>query len=143
MEVSDDRLGIARLPLHDGREVAIHFTWSRIDAVGRDWIVERMQAVVAGKAGCQGALTELLVLASGGILKAEELMSEDFGGLPYETAFTALEDAWTLARFGPTRKADGQPENPRKSHPTWWKRFWQRLSGQASTRDSSGTARPT
>lgn len=77
MDTADDRLGIARLQLHDGREVAIRFTWSRIDAVGRDWIVERMQAVVAGKAGCQGALTELLVLASGGVLRAEDLMSED------------------------------------------------------------------
>uniref|UniRef100_UPI00289FF983 hypothetical protein n=1 Tax=Brevundimonas nasdae TaxID=172043 RepID=UPI00289FF983 len=93
MDISDVRLGVARLPLQDGREVALQFTWSRIDAVGRDWIVERMQAAVAGKAGCQTALSELLVLASGGVLKAEELMSEDAGGLSYEAAFTALEDA--------------------------------------------------
>ena len=129
--MNDARLGIARLSLPDGREVALRFTWSRIDAVGRDWIVQRLQDVIAGKAGCQAALVELLVLASGGELKATDLLSDEQEGVAFEPAFRAIEDAFLLARFGPTRKATGQPENPRKSRPTWLRRFFQRSSPQA------------
>lgn len=122
--MNDARLGIARLPLPDGREVALRFTWSRIDAVGRDWIVERFQSIINGKPGCQAALVELLVLASGGVLSATDMLSEDIEPIPFEDGFHALEDAWLLARFGPSRKADGQPANPPKSRPIWWKRFF-------------------
>jgi len=128
MSASDARMGIARLLLPDGQEVALRFTWSRIDAVGRDWIVDRLQTAITGKAGCQGALAELLVLASGGLLAASDLLSDGREPVPYEAAFKAVEDAWILARFGPARKADGQPGNPQKSRQTWWKRIWRRQS---------------
>ena len=124
--MNDARLGIVRLPLPDGRQVAIRFTWARIDAVGRDWIVERFQDVINGKPGCQAALVELLVLASGGELSASDMLSDEKEPLPFEEAYRALEDAWLLARFGPTRKASGQPENPRTNRLTWWRRFFQR-----------------
>ena len=129
--MNDSRLGISRLPLHDGREVALRFTWSRIDAVGRDWIVERFQSVISGKPGCQAALVELLVLASGGVLTASDMLSEDIEPIPFEEGFKALEEAWLLARFGPSRKADGQPANPPKSRRTWWRRFFPQPSAPA------------
>lgn len=129
--MNDSRLGIVRLPLPDGREVALRFTWARIDAVGREWIVQRFQDAIDGKAGCQGALVELLVLASGGELTAAAMLSDDEEPVPFEEAYRALEDAWLLARFGPTRKAPGQPENPRKSRLTWWRRFFRRSSAPA------------
>lgn len=121
--MNDARLGIVRLPLPDGRQVALRFTWARIDAVGRDWIVNRFQDVIGGKAGCQAALVELLVLASGGDLTAADLLSDDHEPLPFEESYRALEDAWLMARFGPTRKAAGQPENPQKSRRIWWRLF--------------------
>lgn len=129
--MNDARLGIVRLSLPDGREVALRFTWSRIDAVGRDWIVDRFQSVIGGKAGCQAALVELLVLASGGALTASDLLSEDIQPIPFEDGFKALEEAWLLARFGPSRKADGQPANPQMSRTTWWRRFFPRRSAPA------------
>lgn len=67
--MQDERLGISRLSMPDGREVALQFTWARIDAVGREWIVTQLQAVMTGKPGCQAAMAELLVLASGGDIK--------------------------------------------------------------------------
>lgn len=128
--MNDERLGIVRLELPDGRSVALRFTWSRIDAVGRDWIVQRFQDAIGGKAGCQAALVELLVLASGGEITATSLLSEEQEPLPFEAAYKSLEEAWLLARYGPSRKARGQPENPQKSPTTWWRRFLPLSSGQ-------------
>lgn len=126
--VKDDRLGIVRLSLPDGRTAPLRFTWARIDAVGREWIVEKFAAIIAGKAGCQAAMAELLVLASGGAIETSELLSEDGETLVgFEAAFEALNDAWLIARFGPTRKAPGQPENPPKRRPTRLRRFFARL----------------
>lgn len=124
--MQDERLGISRLSMPDGREVALQFTWARIDAVGREWIVTQLQAVMTGKPGCQAAMTELLVLASGGEIKASEVLTEDAPVVGFEEAYKAIEDAWLLARFGPTRKASGQPENPPKSRPIGWRRFFRR-----------------
>lgn len=123
MRPTDERLGIVRLP-HGGRVIPLRFTWARIDAVGREWIVKQFETIIAGKDGCQAAMAELLVLASGAELTATDLLNEDGEPLGFETAFKALEDAWTLARFGPTRRPaeDGQ-ENPQKPRRMWWRLF--------------------
>jgi hypothetical protein len=126
--IKDDRLGIVRLSLPDGRTFPLRFTWTRIDAVGREWIVEKFAAIIAGKAGCQAAMAELLVLASGGAIETSELLTDDGDTLVgFEAAFEALNDAWLIARFGPSRKAPGQPGNPPKRRPTRLRRFFERL----------------
>lgn len=124
MTPTDERLGIVRLSLPDGRTVPLRFTWARIDAVGREWIVKQFETIIAGKDGCQAAMAEMLVLASGGEVSATDLLSEHGEPLGFETAFKALEDAWTLARFGPTRRpAEDGPANPQKTRRTWWRLF--------------------
>lgn len=123
MMATDERLGIVRFQYGE-RTIPLRFTWPRIDAVGRAWIVKQFETVIAGKDGCQAAMAELLVLASGGEISATDLLSEDGEPLGFETAFKALEDAWLLARFGPTRRpAEDGPENPPKTRRTWWKLF--------------------
>ncbi len=123
MTPTDERLGIVRLP-HGGRAIPLRFTWSRIDAVGREWIVKQFETILAGRDGCQAAMAELLVLASGGELTATDLLNEESEPLGFETAFKALEDAWVLARFGPTRRpAESGNENPQKPRRMWWKLF--------------------
>lgn len=125
---TDARLGIVRLSLPDGRAVPLRFSWDRIDAVGRAWIVERFEAVIAGGEGCQQALAELLVLASGDEVKAAEMFDTSASPMPFELVSAALLEAWHLARFGPNGKADGQPTNPQKSRPTWLRRLFARQS---------------
>lgn len=123
MTPADDRLGIVRFQYGE-RTIPLRFTWPRIDAVGRKWIVAQFESIVAGGDGCQAAMAELLVLASGGEVSATDLLSEDGETLSFETAFKALEDAWLLARFGPTRRpAEDGPANPQKTRRTWWKLF--------------------
>lgn len=132
MEATDERIGIVRLPLPDGRTVPLRFTWSRIDAVGRDWIVDAFGKMVKGEPGCQAAMADMLILASGHEIKASDLLSEDGPVVGFEAAFKALEDAWAVARFGPTRRpAEDGAENPRKSLRTWLRRFRRPRSRQA------------
>ena len=64
MTPTDERLGIVRLSLPDGRTVPLRFTWARIDAVGREWIVKQFETIIAGKDGCQAAMAEMLAAKS-------------------------------------------------------------------------------
>lgn len=121
MQASDERLGIVRLSLPDGRAVPLRFTWARIDAVGRDWIIAALTRMIEGKAGCQEAMAELLVLASGGEIKASDLFGDEGPALGFETAYRAIEDAWLLARFGPSRKPEDAKPNPQMTRRIWWK----------------------
>lgn len=125
MGPTDERLGIVRLPLPDGRMVPLRFTWPRIDAMGRSWIVESFAKMVKGEPGCQAAMADMLVLVSGGEIQPSDVLSNDQPVVGFEPAFKALEDAWLVARFGPTRRpAEDGSENPRKTRPTWLKRFF-------------------
>ena len=141
--MNDERLGIVPLDLADGRSIPLRFTWARIDAVGRDWIVTRLQSVIEGKTGCQAALAELIVLASGGAITAADLFDEDKPVLPFEVSSEALLNAWTLARFGPSGKAAGQPSDPQKSPKTQSNRPWKWHWVSGSTKTGSGDQRPT
>lgn len=141
--MNDERLGIVPLDLTDGRTIPLRFTWARIDAVGRDWIVTRLQTVLGGKAGCQAALAELIVLASGGAITAGDLFDEDKPVLPFEASSEALLNAWTLARFGPSGKVSGQPPDPQKSPRTQSNRRWKWLWVSGSMKTGSGDPHPT
>lgn len=124
MQPTDERLGIVRLSLPDGRAVALRFTWARIDAMGRSWIVDAFAKMVKGEPGCQAAMADMLVLVSGGEIQPADVLSEEQPVVGFEVAFKALEEAWLLARFGPARRpAEDGPENPRKSRRTWWRLF--------------------
>lgn len=123
MGLTDERLGVVRLSLPDGRAVPIRFSWARIDAMGRSWIVDAFGKMVKGEPGCQAAMADMLVLTSGGEIQPADVLSEEGDVVGFEPAFKALEDAWLIARFGPTRRpAEDGSENPRKSRPTWWRR---------------------
>lgn len=123
IEPSDERLGIVRFQYGE-KSIPLRFTWARIDAVGRTWIVEKFQQMVEGAEGCQGAMAEMLHLASAGELTVATLLSEDGPQADFEAAFSALESAWALARFGPSRRpAEDGAENPRKSRLMWLKPF--------------------
>ena len=141
--MNDERLGIVTLDLGDGRSIPLRFTWARIDAVGRDWIVTRLQGVIEGKTGCQAALAELIVLASGGAITAADLFDEDKAVLPFEASSEALLNAWALARFGPSGKASGQPSDPQKSPQTQSNRRWKWPWVSGSKKTGSGDQRPT
>ena len=141
--MNDERLGIVSLDLPDGRAAPLRFTWARIDAVGRDWIVTRLQSVIEGKQGCQAALAELIVLASGGAVTASDLFDEAQPVLPFEVSSDALLNAWALARFGPSRKATGQPLDPQPSPKTQSNRRWKWPWVSGSTKIGSGDQRPT
>lgn len=118
--MNDARLGIVRLEW-SGQQVPLRFTWAAIDQLGADAIAERMKLALTGEPGARLALAELLDVASAGVIKTEDAMTEV--GLPGH-AFNAVFGAWSLAT---RRPAGTQPGNPRMIRlSTWWKRLLRR-----------------
>lgn len=124
MATPDQRLGIVRLPLPNGREVALQVTYRDIDRHGPDWALERFKTIQKGKAGASTAMAELLELFSGGALTAEEIMSAPAAAYPMSPCLKSAWDAWSLAQYGPDgRSADDGDANPRKRPLMWWARL--------------------
>lgn len=129
--MNDARLGIVRLPLPDGREVALQLTFQRLDAVGPSWFIEKLGVVSKAKAGANTALAELLEAFSDGVVTVDDVQSAPVGTYPLGTIQSAVFQAWAIAQYGPTgRPAEDGDANPRKRPPTWWGSAFARLFGR-------------
>lgn len=51
MQPTDNRLGIVRLPLSDGRAIPLQLTYAALDAKGHDWLLDQFKAMQKGKPG--------------------------------------------------------------------------------------------
>jgi hypothetical protein len=125
--MSDAHLGIVRLPI-EGRTLALQFTLGRIAPYGRDGITQRLRLVTEGGAGDGQALAELLEIATGGDVIANDLMEQVVG---IEAALIPLHAAWTLARLGPVARKPGQSAgNPLSRLWTSLLTLWRRVRGR-------------
>lgn len=125
--MNDARLGIVRLPLPDGRQVALQLTFAALDANGHDWLLDRFKVLQKGRAGTSSALGDLLeVLTAGAITKADVIVAP-VAAFPLSPCMKACWDAWELAQYGPAgRSAEAGPANPPTRRPTLWRRLFGR-----------------
>lgn len=132
MQPTDERLGIVRLPLPDGRAIPLQLTYAALDAKGHDWLLDQFKAMQKGKPGASLAMAEALEIMSAGQLKAADMMAAPIAEYPMAECLRSCWRAWELAQHGPSGRpaADGA-ENPRQSPAkTWWGRIFGRLSGR-------------
>lgn len=128
--MNDARLGIVRLLLPDGREVALSLTFQRLDAVGPAGINELFQRVSKGKVGSALARAELLELFSDGAITVADVKDRPVAFPVIETT-QALWRAWEISQYGPDgRPAEDGPANPRNRPPTWWGNAFKQLFGR-------------
>lgn len=125
--MNDARLGIVRLSLPDGRQVALQLTFAALDANGHDWLLDRFKVLQKGRAGTSSALGDLLeVLTAGAITKADVIVAP-VAAFPLSPCMKACWDAWELAQYGPGgRSAEAGPANPQKARPTLLRRLFGR-----------------
>lgn len=122
---SDERLGIVRLNLPDGRELKLQWTWAAIDRLGNDAIIAKLKTCQRGVKGVGQAVAALLEAASSGAIMAVDVMEAPAAEYPVNRVFDALWQAWALAQYGPDgRPAGDGPENPRKQKQTLFGRLW-------------------
>ena len=125
--MNDSRLGIVRLPLPDGREVALQLTFAALDAKGHDWLLEQFKLLQKGRAGAQSAMGDLLEVMSAGAVTKADIMAAPVAAFPLSPCMKALWDCWELAQYGPAgRSAEAGPENPPRRRRT----LWSMLSGR-------------
>lgn len=126
-EGSDKRQGIVRLPLPDGRDVALQLTFAVLDSRGHDWFIEQMKVMQKGRTASAMARAELVEALSGGAVKAEEMAAAPVSDYPLAATMKAIWSAWEIAQYGPDgRSGDEAPANPPTSRPT----LWERISGR-------------
>lgn len=132
MQPTDERLGIVRLPLPDGRSVPLQLTYAALDAKGHDWLLDQFKAMQKGKPGASLAMAEALEIMSAGQLKVADVMAAPMAEYPMAECLRSCWRAWELAQHGPSgRPAEDGSENPRLSpRKTWWGRIFGRLSGR-------------
>lgn len=117
--MNDARLGIVRLPLPDGREVALQLTYHALDARGHGWLLEQFKTLQKGRAGAQAAMADLLEVMSHGAVTKADVMASPVAAFPLSPCMAALWSTWELAQYGPAgRSAEAGPENPPKRRPT-------------------------
>ena len=133
MTPTDERLGIVRLPLPDGRAVVLQLTYAAMDAKGHDWLLAQFKAVQQGRSGGSTALAEALEVMSSGQIKAADVLAAPMAAYPLAHCLKACWSAWELAQYGPQgRSVEADTANPRKSaRPTWLRRIF----GQRSALD--------
>lgn len=121
--MSDERRGVVELPLGD-RTIPLRFTWRAIDQLGRVGVIETLDVAASGKPGDMEALARLIVVASDGQVREQELL--DGFGLPAAEAYLAVLKAWALA----SRRPSGveRAVNPLIRLWTSLKTLWRRLS---------------
>ena len=125
--MNDARLGIVRLPLPDGRQVALQLTFTALDAKGHDWLLEQFKLLQKGRAGAQSAMGDLLEVMSAGAVTKADVLAAPVAAFPLSPTMRALWDAWELAQYGPAgRSAEAGSENPPRSRPTLLRRIFGR-----------------
>lgn len=126
--MSDERLGIVRLALPDGRTVALQVTYEALDAIGYAGVIDLLKVVQKGRAGSQAAMAELLAVMSAGAISVDDVRSSPVAAFPTSVCLQALWDCWSLAQYGPDgRPAEDGAENPPKSRrPTLLSRLFGR-----------------
>ena len=125
--MNDARLGIVRLPLPDGREVALQLTFQALDAKGHDWLLEQFKALQKGRAGASSALGELLEVLSAEAITKADVMAAPVAAFPLSICMRSCWDAWDLAQYGPAgRSAEAGPANPQPHRRTLWRRLFGR-----------------
>lgn len=113
--MNDARLGIVRLPLSDGREVALQLTHAALDARGHSWIIEQFKTLQKGQPGEAAALAGLLSVMSSGAISEDDVRTAPQASYPLSVCTAACWDAWQLAQYGPSgRPAEEGTANPRK-----------------------------
>lgn len=132
MAPSDDRLGIARLSLPDGREVPLQLTYAAMDVHGHDWILEQIRVMQRGKAGSAKAVADALEVLTGGELTADIIMASPVASYPLAPSIKAIWSAWELAQHGPPgRSVEADAPDPQKrARPTWLRRIIGKRSEQ-------------
>lgn len=129
--MNDARLGIVRLPLPDGREVALQLTHAALDARGHAWIIEQFRILQKGQAGEATALAGLLAVMSGGAISEQDVQTAPPAAYPLNPCTSACWDAWQLAQHGPSgRPAEEGAANPQSRRPTPLRRLFGRLFGR-------------
>lgn len=125
MQASDERLGIVRLSLPDGRAVPLQLTYAALDAKGHDWLLEQFKAMQKGKAGAQRAMAETLEMLTHGELTADAVMAAPVAEYPLATVLKGCWQAWELAQYGPHGRpaVDGVENPPKAPRKTWWGRI--------------------
>ncbi|GAA0212437.1 hypothetical protein QOZ96_003602 [Brevundimonas nasdae] len=125
-EVSDDRLGIVRLHLPDGRSIPLQLTYAALDAHGYEWVMDRFKDLQKGRSGSSKAAGDLIELLSNGAVSSSEVLSAPAASYPLNATLKALWRAWEIGQYGPDgRSAEEGPANPRKSRrPTLWARLF-------------------
>ena len=122
MQPTDERLGIVRLSLPDGRAVPLQLTYAALDAKGHDWLLEQFKAMQKGKPGASLAMAAALEVMSAGQVQAADVMTAPMAQYPMAECLKACWKAWELAQYGPSgRPASDGAENPQPSpRKTWW-----------------------
>lgn len=112
IQPSDDRLGIVRLPLPDGREVVLQWTYAALDRIGHVWVSERFVIAAKGREGSLVAVAELLEAATNGGVKAEDVIKGGLAAYPLVPCSEALWRSWELAKFGPKGEVADDSDRP-------------------------------
>lgn len=126
MTPTDERLGIVRLILPDGRAIPLQLTYAALDAKGHDWLLEQFKAMQKGRSGASTALAEALEVMSAGEIKAVDVLAAPMATYPLAHCLKASWKAWELAQYGPAgRSVEADTDNPQKSaRPTWSRRIF-------------------
>lgn len=128
MQPSDERLGIVRLPLPDGRAVPLQLTYKALDARGHEWLLDQFKLMQKGKAGSLQAMADALEVMTSGELMADTIMAAPLAEYPLAPAVKACWKAWELGQYGPQgRPAEEGSENPQNApQTTLWARIFKR-----------------
>lgn len=126
MAPTDERLGIVRLSLPDGRAIPLQLTYAALDAKGHDWLLEQFKAMQRGRAGSSTAMAEALDVLSDGEISAAEVLAAPMAEYPLAVCLKAAWSAWELAQYGPAgRSVEADTATPQKSaRPTWSRRIF-------------------
>jgi len=121
MQASDERLGIVRLSLPDGRIVPLQLTYAALDAKGHDWLLDQFKAMQKGKVGAMRSMADALELLSDGALVADDIMAAPAAEYPLAENLKACWRAWELGQHGPQgRPATEGAENPQPAPRKTW-----------------------
>ena len=123
--MNDERAGIVRLELPDGRTVSLQLHYAAMDVRGHGWIIEQLEVLQRAKGGSDRAIADLLEVFTGGEIVSEQVMAGSAAAYPIGPCTRAIWSAWGLAFHGPTGRPaeDSEPDPQPAAPPTWWRRL--------------------